>query len=76
LERDSIAESCTWRNGETLLRRDMTYGRDVLGMPTETQGGPGLGMRRYSAGGKKWCEHRAANPHPTLLVLDGSGPAV
>jgi hypothetical protein len=45
-------------------------------MPTEAQGGPGLSMRQYSVGGKKWCEHRAANLHPTLLVLNGSGLAV
>jgi hypothetical protein len=66
----------SWRIEETLLRRHMTYGEDVLGMATEVRGGPGLGRRRYSVGGKKWSEHRGTSLHPTLLVLDESGQAV
>jgi hypothetical protein len=76
LERTTIAASCTWRNGETLLGCDVTYGKDVLGMTTEDPGGLGLGRSWYSVGGKEWCEHRGPNLHPTLLVLNGNGLAV
>jgi hypothetical protein len=76
MERSTRAALGPGANEETLLRGYLTYGSHVLGMPTEAQGGLSLGMRWYSVGGKEWWEHRAANLHPTLLVLNGSGLAV